>query len=59
MTANVHPDKQQGKEKWAVCPEFRDEGKLPSELPSNSYLISYTNNIKMNSKRNLMCMCEK
>lgn len=59
MTANVHPDKQQGKEKWAVCPEFINQGKLPSELPSNSYLISYSNNIKMNSKRNLMCMCEK
>ena len=55
MTANVHPDKQQGKEKWAVCPEFGDQGKLPSELPSNSCLISYTNNVKMNC----MCMCEK
>lgn len=55
MTASVHPDKQQGKEKWAVCPEFINQGKLQvNYLATLSHF--YSNNIKMNSKRNLMCM---
>lgn len=59
MTANMDPDKQQWKEKSTLCPEFRDQGKSHSELPTSSYPTSYTNNIKMNSKRNLMCISEK